>query len=137
MAKKILIPLQSLVSCFLEPSMNRQAAMGAAEGPWQGLLFSVSQRLHQLLGPSSCCPSGQGVHPSLIFFRPRIIPTTTVCTGQVVSRFSGRLRGFLSTFSPLLLPPVHSSALLFWDLSPAETHAAWLLDLASLIPKIQ
>ena len=38
---KILIPLQSLVSCFLEPPMNRQAAVGATEGLWQGLLPSV------------------------------------------------------------------------------------------------
>ena len=28
MAYKILIPLQSLISCFLEPPVNRQAAVG-------------------------------------------------------------------------------------------------------------
>ena len=41
MDNKILIPLQSLVSCFLEPSVNRQVAVGAIEELWQGLLPSV------------------------------------------------------------------------------------------------
>ena len=36
--------------------MNRQAAVGAIEVLWQGLLLSVSQRLHYLLGPSSGYP---------------------------------------------------------------------------------
>ena len=53
MPNKILIPLQFLFSCFLEPPVNRQAAMGEIAGLWQGLLFSVPQRLHYLLGPSS------------------------------------------------------------------------------------
>ena len=56
MAKEILIPLQSLVPCFLEPPMNRQVSVSATEGLWQGLLLSVSQRLHYLLGPSSSNP---------------------------------------------------------------------------------
>ena len=43
MANKILIPLQSLVSCFLKPPMNRQEAVGATEVLWQGLLLSVSK----------------------------------------------------------------------------------------------
>ena len=47
MANKILIPVQSFVSCFLESPANRQAAVGAVEGLWQGLL-------------SSCCPSVWG-----------------------------------------------------------------------------
>ena len=33
---KILIPLQSLVYCFLEPPTNRQAAVGTTEGLWRG-----------------------------------------------------------------------------------------------------
>ena len=33
--------------------VNRRAAVGATEGLWQGLLLSVSQRLHYLLGPSN------------------------------------------------------------------------------------
>jgi len=33
---KILIPLQSLVSCFLESLANRWAAVGAVEGLWRG-----------------------------------------------------------------------------------------------------
>ena len=43
MAKKILIPLQSLVSCFLEAPANRRAAVGAIEGLWQGLLSTIAQ----------------------------------------------------------------------------------------------
>ena len=38
MANKILIPLQSLVSYFLEPPTNRRATVGAVDGLWQGLL---------------------------------------------------------------------------------------------------
>ena len=36
MPNKILIPLQSFLSCFLEPPANRQAAVGAIEGLWRG-----------------------------------------------------------------------------------------------------
>ena len=36
MANKILIPLQSLISCFLEPPANRPMAVGAIEGLWKG-----------------------------------------------------------------------------------------------------
>ena len=34
MPNKILIPLQSLVSCFLKPSANRWAAVSTVEGLW-------------------------------------------------------------------------------------------------------
>ena len=34
MPNKILIPLQSLVSCFLKPPANRRAAVSATEGLW-------------------------------------------------------------------------------------------------------
>ena len=44
MPNKILIPLQSLVSRFLEPPVNRWAAVGATEGLWRGY--------------SSVCPKG-------------------------------------------------------------------------------
>ena len=43
MANKILIALQSLISCFLEPPVNRRVAVGTIEGRWQGLLPSVAQ----------------------------------------------------------------------------------------------
>ena len=99
MPNEILIPLQPLVSCFLEPAANRRVAVGAVEGLRKGC--------------SSVCPKGTlppkpvGVLPSLIFFVPRIRPMKTVSTGQVFSRFSGRLwRGFLGTFFPLLFPPI-------------------------------
>ena len=36
MPNKILIGLQSLFSCFLEPSVNRRAAVGTIEGLWRG-----------------------------------------------------------------------------------------------------
>ena len=36
MPDEILIPLQSLISCFLEPPAKRQAAVGAIEGLWRG-----------------------------------------------------------------------------------------------------
>ena len=35
MPNKILIPLQSLISCFLEPPVNRWAAVGSIEGLWR------------------------------------------------------------------------------------------------------
>ena len=67
MPNKILIPLQSLISCFLElppptppPCTSGLPAVGATEGLWQRLLLSVSQRLYYLLGPSTCCPSRWG-----------------------------------------------------------------------------
>ena len=36
MANKILIPLLSLISCFLKPPANRQVAVGTTEGLWRG-----------------------------------------------------------------------------------------------------
>ena len=48
-----------------------------------------------------------GVLLALISFVPKIRPMKTVSTGQVFSRFSGRLlRGFLGTFFPLLFSPI-------------------------------
>ena len=44
MPNEILIPLQSLVSGFLELPANRRAAVGAIEGLWRGY--------------SSACPKG-------------------------------------------------------------------------------
>ena len=44
MPNEILTPLQSLVSCFLEPPTNRRAAVSAIEGLWRGY--------------SSVCPKG-------------------------------------------------------------------------------
>ena len=44
MPNEILIPLQSLVSCSLEPPTNRQVAGGTTEGLWRGY--------------SSACPKG-------------------------------------------------------------------------------
>ena len=44
MPNEILIPLQSLVSCFLESPANRRVAVGTTEGLWRGY--------------SSACPKG-------------------------------------------------------------------------------
>ena len=77
MVYKILIPLQSLISCFLEPPVNRQTAVGAIEELWQGIL-------------SNCCPSSGGSSVPNLFVQ-RIRPMKTVNTGQVFSRFSSRL----------------------------------------------
>ena len=52
MANKILIPLQSLVSCFLEPPDNRRAAVGAIEGLGRGY--------------SSVCPKGSTICCALV-----------------------------------------------------------------------
>ena len=111
MDNKILIPLQSLVSCFLEPSVNRWVAVGAIEELWQGLLPSVFWRFHCLLRLSSCWVYLR------VLKRVRVLcPQSSLCqgsgqwklsTGQAFSRFSNRLwRGSLSAFSPLLFPPI-------------------------------
>ena len=111
MDNKILIPLQSLVSCFLEPSVNRWVAVGAIEELWQGLLPSVFWRFHCLLRLSSCWVYLR------VLKRVRVLcPQSSLCqgsgqwklsTGQVFSRFSSRLRtGFLGMFLLLLFPPV-------------------------------
>ena len=95
-ANKILISLQSLISCFLESPWEQASGSGCSRVSW---------RLYYLLCLSSCC-QGVGVLPSLIFFVPRIRPIKIVSTGQVFSRFSRRLWWrFLSTFFLLLFPP--------------------------------
>ena len=90
---KILIPLQSLVSCFRKPPANRWASVGAP----------VCTKGFTICGALVAVVQALGVLLSLIFFVTRIRPMKNVSTGQVFSRFSGRLwRGFLSTFSSLL-----------------------------------
>ena len=43
MTNKILIPLQSLVSCFLKPPVSRRVAVGTTEGSGSGYLVAVAQ----------------------------------------------------------------------------------------------
>ena len=70
--------------------MNRQAAVGAIEVLWQGLLLSVSQRLHYLLGPSSGYPrEGDSSVLNLLFAKDQA--NETVSTSQIFSKFSGGL----------------------------------------------
>ena len=77
MANKILIPLQSFISCFLKPPANRRAAVSVTEGLWQGLL-------------TSCCPS--------------VVTISGPCTrrsrlGRRVPSSSGAARPALTAFS--------------------------------------
>ena len=75
MPKEILIPLQSLVSFFLEPPAKRWAAVGAIEGLWRGYslvsadIFGIR---HYLLNPSSCYPSQWGF----------LCPLSSLCQGS-------------------------------------------------------
>ena len=52
MADKIFIPLQSVVSCFLEPPVNRQVAVSAIKGLWRGY--------------SPLCPKGSTILCTLV-----------------------------------------------------------------------
>ena len=81
MANKVLISLQTLVSCFLKPAVNRRAAVGALACPKGSTVCSALVAVAQ----------AGGVLLSLIFFVLRIRSMRTVSTGQVFSRFSGRL----------------------------------------------
>ena len=99
MANKILIPLQSLNSCFLKPPVNRQVAVGSIEEHWQGVL-------------SSCCPSGLRALLCLIIFVPRIRPMKPVRTGQYLADFPAGFEGdFSAYFSHCFFLSVFSSCL--------------------------
>ena len=58
MPNKILIPLQSLISYFLEPPVNRRVAVAQLRDSGEATLWYVPR--HYLLGPSSCYPSRRG-----------------------------------------------------------------------------
>ena len=53
MANKILIPLQSLISCLLEPPANRRAAVGAPGCPAVSTICSALVAVAQVGGGSS------------------------------------------------------------------------------------
>ena len=89
MPNKILIPLQSLISCFLDPQQT---------GEWQWVKLRDSGKATPCYVPKALSAEPQyllpklvGVLLSLIFFVPRIRPMKTMSTGQLFSRFSGRL----------------------------------------------
>ena len=90
MPNEILIPLQSLVSYFLEPTRNRRVAVGAIEGD-SGQVAPQYAPKALSAEPQYLLPKPVGVLLSLIFFVPRSRPLKTVSTGQVFSRFPGRL----------------------------------------------
>ena len=85
MPNEILIPLQSLISCFLKPPANRQEAVGAIEELW-GVYSSV-------------CPKDTicGVPVAVIQAGGDSSVLNLICAnenceqGQVFSRFSDRL----------------------------------------------
>ena len=52
MTNKMFISLQSLISCFLQPPVNRRAAEGQNEGHWQGY--------------SPVYPGGSTIHCALV-----------------------------------------------------------------------
>ena len=131
MPNKILIPLQSLVSSFIEPLWTGEQQWvqlcGSGRGssslcPKGSTICWAPVAVAQVSGgfsvPNLLCAVIHGVAKSRtrlsgwtelnwIFFVLRIRPVKTVSTGQVFNRFSGRLwRAFLSMFSPMLFPPV-------------------------------
>ena len=118
MANKILTPLHSLISHLLERS--RRAAVDVIEGFWQGLLPSMSWRLHCLLCPSSCCQAGEG---SSVCCAKNQAKENCVGTCQAFSCFLSRLwRRFFSMFFPLLsllvfqfLPPFMLLSAKYWE----------------------
>ena len=66
MPKEILIPLYSLVSCFLEPAANRWVAVGAIKGLWRGY-SSVSPQGTICWAPAAVTQAGGGSSaPSLL-----------------------------------------------------------------------
>ena len=62
MPNKILIPLQSLISCFLEPPMNRQVTVGSVEGLWRGYSLVCPKGTNQT---AQKCAGCNGLHRSL------------------------------------------------------------------------
>ena len=106
MPNKMLILLQSLISCFLK------TPRWTGEQQWVQLRDS-GEATPRYVPKSPLSAEPQKLLPKpvgssvLIFFVPRIRPMKTVSTDQVFSRFpSGLWRGFLSTFFPLFFPPV-------------------------------
>ena len=142
MPNKMLILLQSLISCFLK------TPRWTGEQQWVQLRDS-GEATPQYVPKSPLSAEPQKLLPKpvgssvLIFFVPRIRPMKTVSTDQVFSRFSGRLwRGFLGTFFPLLFPPVLQLLSPGTWAQPKSMHDAWLQDIMklrlwSLIAKIQ
>ena len=109
MPNKILIPLQSLVSCFLKPPVNRRAAGGTIEGLWRGY--------------SSACPKGAicwaplavtqagGVLLSFLFSVPKIRPMKLWAPVRYLANFLGgyerdSLARFSHCFSLLSFSPL-------------------------------
>ena len=112
-------PLQSLVSCFLEPPVNRRVAGDTIEGLWRGY-YSACPKGAVCWAPVAVTQAG-GDSSVLSLLCARDQTNETVSTGQIFSKFSGGLwRGFLGTFFPLLFPSCPSA--LSRDSSPAKTN---------------
>ena len=89
MPNEILIPLQSLVSCFLEPPVNRRAAGGTIEGLWRGYT-SACPKGAICRTPAAVTQAGGGSSVlSLLCAKDQT--NEIVSTGQILRKFSGGL----------------------------------------------
>ena len=91
MANKIVIPLQSLISCFLKPLANRQTlAVGAIEGLWKGASPARPEASTILCTLVAAAQVGGG--SSVLNLLCAKDQANENCEhSQVFSRFSGRL----------------------------------------------
>ena len=106
MANKILNPLQSLISCFLEPPANRPMAVGAIEGLWRGYSPVYPEGSIILCALVAVVQAGGGSSVLNLLCAEDQANENCEHRSGIFSRFSSRLwRGFLSTFFPLLFPP--------------------------------
>ena len=107
MANKILIPLQSLISCFLEPPANRPMAVGAIEGLWKGYSPVCLKGSIILCALVAIAQVGEGSSVLNLLCAEDQADENCEHRSGIFSRFSSRLwRGFLSTFFSLLFPPI-------------------------------
>ena len=107
MANKILIPLQSLISCFLEPPANRPMAVGAIEGLWRGYSPVCLKGSIILCALVAIAQVGEGSSVLNLLCAEDQADENCEHRSGIFSRFSSRLwRGFLSTFFSLLFPPI-------------------------------
>ena len=112
MPNQILTPLESLLSCFLEPPTNRRVAVGAIEGLWRGY-SSVCPKGTVCRAPVAVTQAGRA--SSVLTLLCQESGQWKLSTGQISSKFSSRLwRGILGTFFPLLFPSALSPGTWAW-----------------------
>ena len=89
MPKEILIPLQSLISCFLEPPSNRRVVGGTIEGLWRG--YSSARPKGAICGAPVAVTQAGGGSSVLSLLCAKDQTNEIVSTGQIFSKFSGGL----------------------------------------------